>query len=98
MAEDGGLPVVESPLAEQILQLIDDYTESHPEMTDDEMTEHINQAMREVQSMLDFMNSLRPPTIDPADIPAPKWKTSYLYSNDDSVMLVMWTQTGQRLE
>ena len=48
--------------------------------------------------MLDFVNSLRPPTIDSADIPAPKWKTSYLYSNDDSVILVMWTQTWQRLE
>jgi len=59
MAEDGGLPVVESPLAGQILQLIDDYTESHPEMTDDEMTEHINQAMRDVQSMLDFVSSMK---------------------------------------
>ena len=59
MAEDGGLPVVESLLAEQILQLIDDYTESHSEMTGDEMTEHINQAMREVQSMLDFVNNMK---------------------------------------
>jgi len=59
MAEDAGLPVVESPLAEQILQLIDDYTESHPERTGDEMTEHINQAMREVQSMLDFVSSMK---------------------------------------
>ena len=101
MPEDVGLPSVESPLAEQILQLIDDYTESHPEMADAEMAEHINLAMREVQSMLDFVNSLRPKMIDPADLPdlpAPRWKTSYLYSNDDSVMLVIWTQTGLRLE
>jgi hypothetical protein len=34
----------------------------------------------EVRSMLDFANRLSPPMIAPADIPAPKWKTSRLYS------------------
>ena len=65
MAEDVGLPVVESPLGKQISRLIDVYIESHPEMTEAEMTEQINRAMREVQSMLDFVNSLhRKPMID----------------------------------
>ena len=59
MAEDVGLPVVESALAEQLLQVIEDYATSHPEMAQDEMAEHINQAMREVQSMVDFVNSLK---------------------------------------
>ena len=54
-----GLPLVESPLAEQILQLIDTYIESHPEMADTEMTEQINRAMSEVQSMLDFVGSMK---------------------------------------
>ena len=44
MPEGVGLPSVESPLAEQILQLIDDYTDSHPEIADVEMAEHINRA------------------------------------------------------
>jgi hypothetical protein len=32
MADDAGLPAVESPLGEQLLQVIDDYIESHPEI------------------------------------------------------------------
>ena len=56
--EDKGLTAVESPLGEQILQVIDAYIESHPEMVDVEMTEQINRAMREVQSMVDFVCSI----------------------------------------
>jgi hypothetical protein len=56
--EDKGLTAVESPLGEQILQVIDAYIESHPEMADVEMTEQINRAMREVQSMVDFVCSI----------------------------------------
>ena len=59
MAEDVGLPVVESALAEQLLQVIEDYATSHPEVAGDEMAQQINQAMREVQSMVDFVNNLK---------------------------------------
>jgi septum formation topological specificity factor MinE len=61
MTEDVGLPAVESPLGQQILQVIQDYIDAHQEMADVEVEEHIDRAMHEVQSMNDFVRSLRPP-------------------------------------
>jgi hypothetical protein len=57
--EDVGLPSVDSPLGEQLLEVIDAYTLSHPEISDDEMTEHIDRALREVKAMCDFVGSMK---------------------------------------
>jgi hypothetical protein len=57
--DDVGLPSVDSPLAEQILEVIDAYTLSHSEISNDEMTEHIDRALREVKAMCDFVGSMK---------------------------------------